>query len=301
MQYNTQTKSEKDLVGIIKKFKSDFNPGVKFQYSNSNYILLGFILEKVYKKSYAELVKDKIARPLKLTLTEVGGKINSDKNQAKSYSYQNGKYNPSSETDMSIPIGAGDIISTPTELIKFILGLENGKLISKESLKQMKNFSDNYGYGLVKVPFNEHSGFGHTGGIDEFRSFLYYFPDLKVAVSSVTNQSDYDNNQIAINMVKAAIGKDFQMPDFKSFAVSETDLQKFAGIYSAPNIPVKFNIFIQNKTLMAQATGQSAFPLEATSENSFKFDMAGIVVNFDTAKKQFTIIQSGTETTFTKE
>lgn len=301
MKYNTQTKTEKDLVDIIKKYKSDFNPGVKFEYSNSNYILLGFILEKVYKKSYAELIKDKIAKPLKLTLTQVGGKIDTSKNQAKSYQFVDGTYQVSSETDMSIPIGAGNIISTPTELLKFILGLENGKLITKESLKQMRNFSDNYGYGLVKVPFNQYSGYGHTGGIDEFRSFLYYFPDLKVAVSSVTNQSDYDNNQIAINMVKAATGQDFQIPDFKSFAVSDAELQQLVGIYSTPKIPVKFDIFLKNKILMAQATGQSAFPLEATSKNSFKFDMAGIVVNFDPLKKQFIIIQGGTETTFTKE
>jgi len=301
MQYYTQTKTEKDLIDIIKKYKSDFNPGIKFEYSNSNFILLGFILEKVYKKSYAELIKDKIIKPLKLTLTEVGSKINSDKNQAKSYDYSNGKYNLSPETDMSIPLGAGNIISTPTELLKFILGLENGKLITKESLKQMKNFSDNYGYGLVKVPFNEYSGYGHTGGIDEFRSFLYYFPDLKVAVASVTNQSDYDNNQIAINMLKAATGKDFQMPGFKTFTVSENELQQYVGVYSAPGIPVKFNIFIENKQLMAQATDQSAFPLEATSKNNFKFDAAEITVNFEPAKKQFVVIQSGIETVFTKE
>ena len=299
MQYYTQTKTEKDLINIIKNYKSDFNPGIKFEYSNSNYILLGFILEKVYKKFYAELIKDKIARPLKLTLTEVGGKIDADKNQAKSYNYQNGKYNLSPETDMSIPIGAGNIISTPTELLKFIFGLENGKLITKESLKQMKNFSDNYGYGLVKIPFNEYSGFGHNGGIDEFRSFLYYFPDLKVAVCSVTNQSDYDNNEIAINMLKVATGKDFSIPNFKS--IPESELQQFVGKYSNPEIPVKFDIFIKDKKLMAQATGQSEFPLEATTKNSFKFDAAGIVVNFKPSKKQFIIIQSDVETVFTKE
>ncbi|RZJ41963.1 MAG: class A beta-lactamase-related serine hydrolase, partial [Chryseobacterium sp.] len=270
MKYYTQLKTEKDLVDIIKKYQSDFEPGTQFKYSNSNYLLLGFIVEKIYKKSYAELIKSKIAKPLKLTLTEVGNQIDSGKNQAKSYSFQNETYNVSPETDMSVPGGAGNIISTPTELLKFILGLENGKLITKESLKQMKNFSDNYGYGLVKIPFNQYSGFGHNGGIDEFRSFLYYFPDLKVAVCSVTNQSDYDNNEIAINMLKVATGQDFSMPNFKS--IPESELQQFVGIYSAPEIPVKFDIFIKDKKLLAQATGQSAFPLEATSKNSFKFD-----------------------------
>jgi D-alanyl-D-alanine carboxypeptidase len=300
-QYNKQPQTESSLVNIIKKYKSDFEPGSKHEYSNSNYILLGFILEKAYKKSYADLIKDKIARPLKLTLTEVGGKIDTSKNQAKSYQFTNGNYQISSETDMSIPIGAGNIISTPTELLKFILGLEQGKLIKPESLNKMKNFMDGYGYGLVKVPFEEYSGFGHTGGIDNFRSALFYFPDLKTAMSFTTNQADMDTNEISIKMLETAMGKDFEMPSFKTLVIPEAELQKFIGNYSSPDIPLKINVFIKDKTLMAQATGQGAFPLEATSKTSFKFDMAGIAIDFYPAKKQFVIIQGGTKNTFTKE
>ncbi|ALR30949.1 D-alanyl-D-alanine carboxypeptidase [Chryseobacterium sp. IHB B 17019] len=300
-QYNKQPQTESNLVNIIKKYKSDFEPGLKHEYSNSNYILLGFILEKAYKKSYADLIKDKIVRPLKLTLTEVGGKIDTSKNQAKSYQFTNGNYQISSETDMSIPIGAGNIISTPTELLKFILGLEQGKLIKPESLNKMKNFMDGYGYGLVKVPFEEYSGFGHTGGIDNFRSALFYFPDLKTAMSFTTNQADMDTNEISIKMLETAMGKDFEMPSFKTLVIPEAELQKFVGNYSSPDIPLKINVFIKDKTLMAQATGQGAFPLEATSKTSFKFDMAGIVIDFYPAKKQFVIIQGGTKNTFTKE
>jgi D-alanyl-D-alanine carboxypeptidase len=136
MQYNTKAQTESSLVNIIKKYKSDFDPGSKHEYSNSNYILLGFILEKVYKKPYAVLIKEKITKPLKLTLTEVGGKIDVSKNQAQSYDYTNGKYEASSETDMSIPIGAGNIISTPRDLLNFILGLEQENSSKKKVWKK---------------------------------------------------------------------------------------------------------------------------------------------------------------------
>ncbi|SIQ75098.1 D-alanyl-D-alanine carboxypeptidase [Chryseobacterium sp. RU37D] len=300
-QYNTKPQTQNDLINIIKKYKSDFDPGIKFEYSNSNYILLGFILEKVYKKSYTELIKNKIAKPLKLTLTEVGGKIDTSKNQAKSYQFVGGKYEASSETDISIPGGAGSIVSTPTELLKFIIGLENGKLITKESLKEMKNFKDNYGFGLLKVPFDNSWGFGHTGGIDKFSSVLFYFPDLKVAAAFTTNQSDMDTNEISIKMLETATGKDFEMPGFKTLEIPENELQKYVGTYSSPDIPLKINIFIKDKKLMAQAAGQSDFPLEATSQTTFKFDPAKIVIEFFTAKNQFIIIQGGTKNTFTKE
>ena len=300
-QYNTKPQTESSLISIIKKYKSDFESGSKHEYSNSNYILLGFILEKIYKKPYAVLLKDKITKPLKLTLTEVGGKIDPSKDQAKAYQYINGTYVASSETDMSIPIGAGNIISTPRDLLTFILGLENGKLVKKSSLEKMKTFMDDYGYGLVKVPFDNYSGFGHTGGIDNFSSALFYFPDLKIATAFSTNQSEMDTNDISIKMIETAMGKDFEMPSFKTYEISENDLQKFTGTYSSKDVPLKITIFIEDKKLMAQATGQSAFPLEAISETSFKFDMAGIVIDFYPAKKQFVIIQGGTKNTFTKE
>lgn len=300
-QYNTKPQTESSLVNIIKKYKSDFEPGSKHEYSNSNYILLGFILEKVYKKSYAELIKSKITKPLKLNLTEVGGKIDTSKNQAKSYEFTNGKYEVSSETDMTIPIGAGNIISTPRDLLSFILGLEQGKLIKKESLEKLKNFVDDYGYGLVKVPFDKYWGFGHTGGIDKFSSVLFYFPDLKVAVAFSTNQIDMDSNEISIKLVETAMGKDFEIPSFKTMEIPENELQKYVGTYSSPDVPLKINIFIKDKKLMAQATGQGALPLEATSNTRFKFDTAGIVVEFFPAKNQFIIMQGGTKNTFTKE
>ncbi|MFN4362769.1 serine hydrolase domain-containing protein [Chryseobacterium hispalense] len=300
-QYYTNPQTETSLINIIKKYKSDFEPGSRHEYSNSNYIILGFILEKIYKKSYAEIVKEKITKPLKLTLTEVGGKIDTSKNQAKSYQFINGKYEASSETDMSIPIGAGNIISTPRELLTFILGLEQGKIIKKENVEKMKNFVDGYGYGVIKIPFEKEWGFGHTGGIDNFSSALYYFPGLKVAMAFTTNQSSTDTNDISIKLIETALGKDFEMPGFKTMEIPENELQKYTGTYSSPDVPLKINIFIQDKKLMAQATGQGAFPLEATSPTNFTFDMAGIEINFYPEKNQFIIMQGGTKNTFTKE
>jgi D-alanyl-D-alanine carboxypeptidase len=84
----------------------------------------------------------------------------------------------------------------------------------------MKHFVDNYGYGLMKVPFEKYWGFGHTGGIDDFSSVLFYFPDLKTAVAFTANQSDMDTNQISIKMIETALGRDFKMPSFTTLGDS---------------------------------------------------------------------------------
>ena len=56
MSYNTEPKSEKQMIEIIANGKSDFEPNSKADYSNSNYVLLSYILEKTYKKTYKELL-----------------------------------------------------------------------------------------------------------------------------------------------------------------------------------------------------------------------------------------------------
>jgi len=299
--YYLQPVSQEKLIDIIQKAGSDFEPGVQFSYSNSNYSLLGFILEKVYKRSYAKLIEEFIAKPLQLKYTKAGGKIESLENMAHSYTYENGNYVRSAETDMSVPLGAGNLVSTPSELIIFINALVSGKLISRESLDKMRNFKDHYGFGLAEVPFMGKTGFGHNGGIDHFSSILYYFPDGEKTFAMISNQSNFDNNNISITALSAAYGKSFEIPNFNVVNLPESELQKFTGTYATAQMPMKITIFIKDKVLMAQATGQGAFPLEATSQTSFKFDTAGIVIDFDVTKRQLLILQGGNKVKFIKE
>lgn len=299
--YYTQNITEPDLLAKIVKGGSDFEPDSKYTYSNSNYVILAMILENVYKKSYAQILSEKITKPLGLTSTKVGEKIDSKNDVANSYTLLDKKYNKSGETDMSVPIGAGSLVSTPSELLKFIIALANGKIISKVSLEKMQQYKENYGLGIYPVPFNDQHGFGHNGSIDDFLSVLYYFPESKTAFAMITNQSDYDNNQISITALKAANGIDFEIPDFKMVQVSASDLKKYEGLYTTPSFPLKINIFTENGKLRAQATGQSAFPLEATSNNTFKFDTAAIKMIFNPEKKEMIFTQGGSTFTFTKE
>ena len=60
MGYSTVYKSQKEMVEIIAKGKSDFEPNSKADYSNSNYVLLSYILEKIYKTNYAAILNTKI-------------------------------------------------------------------------------------------------------------------------------------------------------------------------------------------------------------------------------------------------
>jgi hypothetical protein len=96
--------------------------------------------------------------------------------------------------------------------------------------------------------------------------------------------------------------KPFQIPTFEGFAVSEEVLDKYVGVYSMPQTPVKFTITREGTTLYAQPNnGQPAVPLEAITEDKFKVESAGIVFEFEAAKNQMTIKRGGGERIFTKE
>lgn len=300
LNWNTVVKSEKEMLEIIVKGGSDFEPDSKGEYSNSNYVLLSYILQKAYKKPYEELLNAKIIKPLGLKNTYIGGKINPAKNESNSYTYS-GEWTKESETDMSIPMGAGAIVSTPGDLTKFADALFGGKIISAKSLEQMETLKDNYGMGLFQMPFYDKKSFGHTGGIDGFSSMFGYFPEDKVAFALTSNGSNYQNNAIAIALLSAVFDKPYEIPVFSTYSLTPEELDAYTGVYSSTQIPLKITVAKSGTMLTAQATGQSAFTLDATEKDKFKFEPAGIVLEFTPAEKTMILKQGGGVFTFTKE
>jgi D-alanyl-D-alanine carboxypeptidase len=299
LTWNTQPKTEKEMLEIIEKGGNDFEPNSKAAYSNSNFVLLTFILQKTFKKPYAELLNQYIIKPIGLKNTYLGKNM-PNKSECKSYSFKNGwKLEP--ETDISIPLGAGGIVSTPSDLTKFGDALFGGKLLRSESLALMKNIQDGYGLGLFQIPFFDKNGYGHGGAIDGFNSMFGHFIDGNISYSFISNGANYNINNVSIAVLSAVYGKPYQIPDFSTYSVTSTDLDPYLGVYASKQIPLKITVTKENAILIAQATGQSSFPLEATAKNKFKFDQAGIILEFNPAEKTMILIQGGGQFTFTKE
>ncbi|HEX7492850.1 MAG TPA: peptidase, partial [Bacteroidales bacterium] len=74
----------------------------------------------------------------------------------------------------------------------------------------------------------------------------------------------------------------------------------YLGEYTSTQIPLKITITKAQYSLFAQATGQSAFPLEAIDKDKFQFEQAGIEIDFNTARNEFTLKQGGGNFLFTK-
>jgi len=299
MSYYTQPKTEADMVAIMAKNKSVFEPNSKAEYSNSNYVLLSYILEKIYKKPFAAILAEKIVKPLGLKNTYLGSKTNIHKNECFSYSFTE-TWKQEKETDMSIPLGAGAVVSNPTDLTVFIENLFAGKIITVKSLEQMKTIQDDYGMGIFEIPFHDKKGFGHTGGIDGFSSVLAYYPDSKLSVAITSNGNVYKNNDILIAALSSYFQVPFTVPTFKTVELSSADLDKYVGSYASQELVMTIKVTKNGNKLSAQASGQSAFPLEATGTDIFEFAPAGIKLKFNVTDKQMTLLQGGGKFIFLK-
>lgn len=300
LTWNTSAKNRDEMLTLIKNSGTAFEPDTKTEYSNSNYILLTYIIEDITKKPYKTVLENEILKPLKLTRTAFGTKINVKDNQCKSYT-MGSVWNESTETDPSIPLGAGALISTPSDLTIFAQSLFEGKLISQSSLDQMKTVVSGMGLGLMAIPFYDMKGYGHTGGIDGFNSVYCYFPDKKLSYAMVSNGINYNFNQISLAVLCDFTGKEYALPVISNVQISAEELDKYTGTYSSTQIPLKITITRENNTLMAQATGQSKFPLEATTKESFKFDAAGVVMDFNINEGKMTLKQGGASFIYSKD
>jgi D-alanyl-D-alanine carboxypeptidase len=293
--------SRKELVNKIASHTSVFEPGERSEYSNSNYVLLSYIAEKITGKEFAGILEDFITKPFNLTSTYYGDGIDIHDNEAFSYT-KSGNWDLSTQTDMSVPVGAGAIISTPTEVNVFLNNLFQGKIVSVESLHKMMSLKDGFGLGMFQVPFYDKKAYGHTGGIDGFNSMAFYFPDEDVSVAYFSNGTDMPVNDIIIGILSIYFGKDYELPVFAGpVEMDPAVLEQYTGIYSSPDLPLKITISIQDGLLIGQGTGQPAFPLEAEGENKFKFDQAMLRMEFVPAENKMILRQGGGEFIFTKE
>ena len=298
--YYTALKSQKEMLEIIQVGGSDFKPNSRAEYSNSNYILLSFILEKIYKKSYEELLDIKIIQPQGLKNTYFGKKLDLAKNECASYRFS-GKWELENETNSSVSLGAGGIVSTTEDLLFFITNLFEGKIIQASSLEQMMKLEDGFGMGIFSVPFYDKKGYGHNGGIDGFSSSLYTFPAENISIALTSNGSRFNNNDISIAALSSCFNLPLQLPSFSELELRSEDLDKYLGSYANSEIPIKISITKDSLSLIAQATGQPSFTLETIGKDSFEFSPAGVEIQFIPEKNLLILKQGGGEFTFTRQ
>ena len=286
----TSPKSASDMVSIISQKGSDFEPGIDAAYSNSNYVLLSYILEKIYNKKYTTILKEKIVKPLHLKHTQFGDKSIPFNKKTYSYNYEV-HWNKANETAPSITMGAGGIVMSAYDLAIFIDALFKGEIISLETLDKMLEQIDGFGMGIFKATILEKEVYTHDGKIDGFNSIFYYIPSRKLTYVLLSNGENYILDNINQLVLKAIFNQSYSLPKINPYQINFTELAPYVGIYSSKESPLIISISRNKNKLIAQPKGQRIFTMDVMDKHVFNHLKSGVTLTFNPSTNSMTMTQ----------
>ena len=278
--HEAQAMTPEKLVEWFRDKPLEFEPGTKWNYSNSGYILLGYLIEKISGQSYSDFVQQNIFTPL--GMKDSGYDSNSTIIAHRAAGYTPGKSGPVNAgfVHMSIPFSAGALYSTTEDLLRWEQGLFGGKVLKAESLAKMTTpFKQDYAFGLGVSTNNGHKMIAHDGGIEGFNTALAYYPDDKLVVAVLANLNG-PAGQIAGNLAKVAHGEKVVLPtERKEITVSPEILKQYVGTYElTPRFSL--TITLEEGQLISQGTNQEKVPMFAESETMFFLKLVDAQIEF---------------------
>lgn len=255
-----------------------FEPGTKWSYSNSGYILLGAVIEKVTGQPWARTLQQQFFDPLQLTQTRYGDNAPVIAGRAAGYTTDRGEVRNVVPIDPAIPDAAGALVSTADDLFRWMRALSTGRAIDRASFARMiapstvppaGSTRDRYGLGVYVWQVRGETMIGHTGQIPGFASVVAYLPAQDVTVLALGNDDTFDARQIGRRLAAIALGDPY--PDVTPVAATAGTLQALAGAYRIDDATVR-TISVQDGRLYAQRGNGNRLPLQVTAEGRLHFD-----------------------------
>ncbi|MET0980662.1 MAG: serine hydrolase [Telluria sp.] len=267
------------LLELVKAAPLDFEPGSKFRYGNTGYILLGLIIEAASGLSYQDYLEQKLLKPLDLVNSgyDDGRKI--IKHAAQGYSEDADHVVKAGPVDMSFAGAAGGMYSTVDDLLAWQQMLANGKVLSPASTAAM--FTDSghrYGLGWFISERFSRKIYEHGGTLPGFNSTLDYYPDDKLTVIILSNFSDlFLAGKISNELAGLALGLP---PVHRQVKVDSRRYSLFQGRYQlTPDMVI--SIARNGDRLFAQVSGQKQLEIYPESEYSYFYKAIDAVLTFD--------------------
>jgi CubicO group peptidase (beta-lactamase class C family) len=295
----TITKTPEQQIDSFRNKPLNFQPGSDFEYNNSGYVLLGYLIEKISGQSYQDFVVNNIFNPLEMKNSGYDSHSEIILHRASGYMVSLKGICNADYLDMSIPYSAGSLYSTTQDLLQWEQALFGGKIISIDSFeKMMQPFKNNYGFGIRIHSLNGHTAITHAGGTSGFSTKLIYCPDDKLTVIILANLTSpgYVVQGLALKLVNLAHGETVTLPlERKEVTLPPESLAKYVGIYNIEPyvgayglIPLRqLTVSLENGHLLVQETNQSKIRLFPETKNKFFGKKSDIQIEFfNNAKDQ---------------
>ena len=311
----TTLQSPTQLVAIFASQPLDFAPGTQFRYSNSNYILLGAIIEKVTGQSYAQVFDSQIARPAKLRATAYTPTEPTDARRAAGYQRTPNGPTLAPPIHMSVPYAAGAITSTATDLYRWNEALTDTRVLSAASQRLLFTpVKENYACGWIV--FKARIGAApdtvliqqHNGAVNGFSSFMVRVPQRRQCIVLLDNHSSRALDELRRGLLRILNHQPAMPPSVATapaaapaapgapVAVPAAVLNTYVGVYEL-NPAFRITVRQRDSRLFVQATGQPEFATDAASPVLFTLRGVPAQVEFGKNEKgevaQLSLLQGG--------
>ncbi len=283
-----------ELIGVFKNEPMDFDPGTDWRYNNSGYILLGYIIEKVSGKSYADFIDQHIFKKLGMGHSFYGSKSALIPHRASGYQPAEKGFNNADYLSMTLPYAAGSLMSNVDDMLLWSEAIHNNTLITKES--RQKAFTNHplsngklsyYGYGWQPDEINGTPCIEHGGGIFGYTTMGIYLPGENVYVIILTNRTGISPGDVAVKIAAHAIGKPYV--EKATVTLTEAALKKWTGTYEFDKGVLRF-VTYENGNLYSQREGSTKLKLLPTGPASFTFEGATTQYEFSEEKGKKTVL-----------
>jgi CubicO group peptidase (beta-lactamase class C family) len=282
--------TDKEKIFVLFRNKPlEFTPGSKYNYSNSGYSLLGYIIEKASGQPYEKLMHEVILNPLGMKTAGFDFAHNHSADKTTGYNFiKDGKFETAGIVDSSVAFSAGSLYGSVKDLYAWHQGLQKNKFLSAASWKKIYTpFLSKYGFGWQIDTVYGKPMVQHGGGIFGYTSMFKRFPADDVVVIVLSNNSSPTTDELAAKLAALVFQQPVQWPMKRVFVqLSEEMLNTYVGEYElAPNFVIA--ITVENGKLKGQPTGQGKADILAESENKFYVEAADAEVIFvkDTSGK----------------
>ncbi len=249
---------EQRTVQYFKTLKPDFAPGTDWHYSNSGYVMLGYIIQKVSGMSYWQAIRKYIFEPLQMNNSGFDFTHLAENEKAIGYDFLNDSVKQRADiTDSAGPFSAGSIFSTVKDMYKWHLGLQSYKIVNKDLMNKAYTSCalHNYGFG-----WQIDSAFGkkmvsHSGSISGFGSNFARIPKDDICIVLLSNKSGSTSEVMHITDKLLAIlyHQPYTLPVKRiPVAIAHDVLQKYIGTYKIDEINLTVDVTVGDGILIAQ-------------------------------------------------
>ena len=230
--------TSKDALKLLTQQKTlRFSPGEKFEYSNSGYVILAQIVEKVSGNSFAEFLRENIFRPLGMKRSLLNDEVRpSIPNLASSYTFKDHVYREIDYTPLNAIYGEDNIYSTVEDLYKWDQALYTEKLVRASTLREAftpGRLADgtltNYGFGWRLGKFLGLDTVSHTGSWLGFNNYYVRFPGERFSVIVLSNSTQFQPVMIANKIARIYLAAKVKLP--VAIRIDPTVARSYVGKY----------------------------------------------------------------------